>query len=131
MIILKLIIILKFLCVMNKGGYTMVRMQTHHLNVSYGERSIIEGLSLNVPDKKITTIIGSNGCGKSTELKAITRIIPYQSGSIILDGKNISEENTKQLPKKIAILQQIPERANRLTVGELLSYGSLPYQKGL
>ena len=119
-----------FMCYGKKGGFTMVRMQTHHLDVNYGERSIIEGLSLNVPDKKITTIIGSNGCGKSTLLKAMTRIIPHQSGSIVLDGKNIHQENTKQLAKKIAILPQSPESAHGLTVGELVSYGRFPYQKG-
>src|SRR5690625_2483227 len=108
----------------------MVRMQTHHLDVNYGERSIIEGLSLNVPDKKITTIIGSNGCGKSTLLKALTRIIPHQSGSILLNGKDISRENTKVLAKKMAILPQTPESAGALTAGELISYGRFPYQTG-
>ena len=108
----------------------MVRLHTNNLNIGYGEQLIIKDLSIEIPDKKITTIIGSNGCGKSTLLKAITRIIPYQSGSIILDGKNISEENTKQLAKKMAILPQIPESASGLTVGELVSYGRFPYQKG-
>lgn len=108
----------------------MVRMQTNDLNVSYGERSIIEELTLNIPDRKITTIIGSNGCGKSTLLKAMTRIIPHQSGSVVLDGKNIRKEQTKQLAKKMAILPQSPESANGLTVGELVSYGRFPYQKG-
>lgn len=112
------------------GGYIMVRLHTNNLNIGYGEQLIIKDLSIEIPDKKITTIIGSNGCGKSTLLKAITRIIPYQSGSIILDGKNISEENTKQLAKKMAILPQIPESASGLTVGELVSYGRFPYQKG-
>src|SRR5690625_2322795 len=112
------------------GGYIMVRLHTNNLNIGYGEQLIIKDLSIEIPDKKITTIIGSNGCGKSTLLKAITRIIPYQSGSIILDGKNISEENTKRLAKKMAILPQIPESASGLTVGELVSYGRFPYQKG-
>src|SRR5690625_2850689 len=100
------------------GGYIMFRLHTNNLNIGYGEQLIIKDLSIEIPDKKITTIIGSNGCGKSTLLKAITRIIPYQSGSIILDGKNISEENTKQLAKKMAILPQIPESASGLTVGD-------------
>src|SRR5690606_11274218 len=70
------------------------------------------------------------GCGKSTLLKAITRIISHQSGTIVLDGKNISKENTKTLAKKMAILPQSPESAAGLTVGELVSYGRFPYQNG-
>ena len=108
----------------------MVRLYTEKLHISYGERLIVKNLSVNIPDKKITTIIGSNGCGKSTLLKAITRIISHQSGSVILDGENISTEHTKSLAKKMAILPQTPESASGLTVGELVSYGRFPYQKG-
>lgn len=112
------------------GGSDMVRLYTEKLHISYGERLIVKDLSVNIPDKKITTIIGSNGCGKSTLLKAITRIISHQSGSVILDGENISTEHTKVLAKKMAILPQTPESASGLTVGELVSYGRFPYQKG-
>jgi len=108
----------------------MVRLYTDNLNIGYGERLIVKNLSVKIPDKKITTIIGSNGCGKSTLLKALTRIIPQQSGAIVLDGKNITKENTKQLAKKMAILPQTPESASGLTVGELVSYGRFPHQKG-
>ncbi|WP_066296404.1 ABC transporter ATP-binding protein [Bacillus sp. FJAT-29937] len=108
----------------------MVRLYTEDLSIGYEERLIVKELSVKIPDRKITTIIGPNGCGKSTLLKAITRIISHQSGSVILDGGNISKENTKQLAKKMAILPQTPESASGLTVGELVSYGRFPYQKG-
>jgi iron complex transport system ATP-binding protein len=108
----------------------MVRLYTNDLKIGYGERLIVKDLSVEIPDKKITTIIGSNGCGKSTLLKAITRVIPHQSGSVILDGANIFKADTKILAKKMAILPQTPESASGLTVGELVSYGRFPYQKG-
>lgn len=108
----------------------MVRLFTDDLSISYGEQLIVKNLSVTIPDKKITTIIGSNGCGKSTLLKAITRIIPHQSGSVLLDGKNISKENTKSLAKKMAILPQTPDSTSGLTVSELVSYGRFPYQNG-
>lgn len=108
----------------------MVRLFTNDLNIGYGENLIVKNLSVSIPDKKITTIIGSNGCGKSTLLKAITRIISHQSGEVILDGKNITKESTKKLAKKMAILPQTPESTSGLTVGELVSYGRFPYQTG-
>jgi iron complex transport system ATP-binding protein len=108
----------------------MVRLYTDDLNIGYGERLIVRNLNIQIPDKKITTIIGSNGCGKSTLLKAITRIIPHHTGDVILDGENIVKENTKKLATKMAILPQTPESASGLTVGELVSYGRFPYQKG-
>jgi len=108
----------------------MVRLRTKDLSIGYGERLIVNGLNVEIPDHQITTIIGSNGCGKSTLLKAITRIIPHQSGKVILDGENIIKGSTKELAKKMAILPQTPESASGLTVGELVSYGRFPYQKG-
>jgi iron complex transport system ATP-binding protein len=108
----------------------MSRLYTDSLYITYGEKLILKNLNVIIPDKKITTIIGSNGCGKSTLLKAITRIISQQSGEVILDGKNILTENTKELAKKMAILPQTQESASGLTVSELVSYGRFPYQKG-
>ena len=106
----------------------MNRLHTDSLSISYGDSLIVKNLSVEIPDKKITTIIGPNGCGKSTLLKAITRIISRKSGTVILDGKDILQETTKTLAKKIAILPQTPEGTNGLTVGELVSYGRFPYQ---
>lgn len=108
----------------------MVRLYTDNLHIGYDERLIVKNLSVQIPDQKITVIIGSNGCGKSTLLKAITRIIPFQSGAVVLDGEDIKKENTKKLAQKLAILPQTPESASGLTVGELVSYGRFPYQKG-
>lgn len=108
----------------------MTRLYTENLSVGYGERLIVKRLSAEIPDHRITTIIGANGCGKSTLLKAMTRIIPHQDGTILLDGKLIVKEDTKALARKMAILPQTPESASGLTAGELVSYGRYPYQKG-
>jgi iron complex transport system ATP-binding protein len=108
----------------------MGRLYTNYINIGYDDRLIVKDLSVEIPDKKITTIIGANGCGKSTLLKAITRIISHQSGTVVLDGKDILKENTKTLARKMAILPQTPEGTTGLTVGELVSYGRFPYQKG-
>lgn len=60
----------------------MTRLHTRNVNVGYGDKKVVKNLQVEIPDKQITTIIGSNGCGKSTLLKAMTRIIQHQSGSI-------------------------------------------------
>lgn len=109
----------------------MPRLFTNNLQVGYGEQPIVKGISVRIPDQQITTIIGPNGCGKSTFLKAITRIISHQGGEAILDGKPIAQVPTKSLAKKMAILPQTPESTNGLTAGELVSYGRFPHQKGL
>ncbi|WP_077303291.1 ABC transporter ATP-binding protein [Virgibacillus pantothenticus] len=109
----------------------MYRLTANDLSVGYGKEPIVRNLSVEIPDSKITSIIGSNGCGKSTLLKAITRIIPYEGGSVLLDGSKIATMKTKDVAKKMAILPQTPDSASGLTVGELVSYGRFPHQNGL
>lgn len=108
----------------------MHRLYAKDLQIGYGNRLIVQGLSITIPDRQITTIIGPNGCGKSTLLKAMTRIIAPQSGSVLLDGKDIAQQSTKAVAQKLAILPQTPEGTRGLTVAELVSYGRFPYQKG-
>ncbi len=79
----------------------------------------------------MTSIIGPNGCGKSTLLKALSRLLAVKEGEVFLDGENIHTQSTKEIAKKIAILPQSPEVADGLTVGELVSYGRFPHQKGI
>ncbi|MEK4628852.1 MAG: ABC transporter ATP-binding protein [Solibacillus sp.] len=107
-----------------------MRLRVENLRVGYNGQTIVHDLTIQFPDGKITTIVGSNGCGKSTLLKSITRIIPHDTGSVILDGENIHKMNTKALARQLAILPQSPESANGLLVEELVSYGRFPYQKG-
>ncbi len=109
----------------------MVRLATENLQIAYGEQIIVDDLSVTIPNKQITAIIGANGCGKSTFLKGMTRLIPRHSGKVLLDGGDIADHKTKALARKMAILPQTQEAASGLTVSELVSYGRFPYQTGL
>ncbi|MDW4287105.1 ABC transporter ATP-binding protein [Staphylococcus saprophyticus] len=108
----------------------MNRLKGEQVTIGYGDNAIVNNLDVHIPDGKITSIIGPNGCGKSTLLKALSRLLPVKNGEIKLDGENIHSHSTKEIAKKIAILPQSPEVADGLTVGELVSYGRFPHQKG-
>ncbi|MDU7905262.1 MAG: ABC transporter ATP-binding protein, partial [Peptostreptococcaceae bacterium] len=105
-------------------------ISTKNLNISYGNLDIVKDLNLEIPKRKITTIIGSNGCGKSTILKTIARIIKPKSGDIYVNDKNIKEQNPRDLAKMMAVLPQSPQAPSGLTVEELIAYGRFPHQKG-
>lgn len=110
--------------------YFMVGLTVDQIAVGYNDTLIIEDLSVKIPEKKITTIIGSNGCGKSTLLKSISRLLKTKRGTIFLDGKEIQRLHTKEVAKKMAILPQTSDTPPELTVLELVSYGRFPYQRG-
>lgn len=105
-------------------------ISTKNLNISYGNLDIVKDLNLDIPKGKITTIIGSNGCGKSTILKTIARIIQAKSGDISVNNINIKEQSPKDLAKVMAVLPQSPQAPSGLTVEELIAYGRFPHQKG-
>ncbi|MFV0344592.1 MAG: ABC transporter ATP-binding protein [Anaerocolumna sp.] len=109
----------------------MDNIKVDRIRVGYGDKVIIEDLSIDIPMGKTTTIIGPNGCGKSTLLKSIGRILNIKNGGIYLNGKEIHEMPTKELASKMAILPQSPIAPDGITVEELISYGRYPYQKGL
>ena len=109
----------------------MSSIQAENIQVAYDDRVIIEKLSTRIPSGKISTIIGANGCGKSTLLKALTRILPLQEGAIYLDGQAIAQLPTKEVAKKLALLPQVLEATEGISVYELVSYGRYPHQNGL
>lgn len=105
-------------------------IRTENLNISYGNIDIVKNLNLNIPKGKITTIIGANGCGKSTILKTIARILKAKSGEIFVNDIEISKQKSKDLAKSMAVLPQSPQAPKGLTVGELIAYGRFPHQNG-
>lgn len=108
----------------------MSRIEARDLSVGYGKRPVIEEMDLTIPESQITSIIGPNGCGKSTLLKTVARILKPSHGSVLLDGKAIHNQSTRDIAKKIAILAQSPHTPEEITVKDLVSYGRSPYQKG-
>lgn len=108
----------------------MKSIETKNLDIAYEDTLIVKELNMHIPKGKITSIIGANGCGKSTILKAVGRILKPKKGLVHLSGQDISKLSTKEIAKKMAILPQNPTAPSGLTVSELVAYGRFPHQKG-
>lgn len=105
-----------------------MELKARHLKAGYDKNVIIEDMNLTVPAHKVTALIGANGCGKSTLLKTLCRIQPPLGGEVLLDGRSIFAEDSRQLAKKLAILPQNPQAPAGLTVRELVNYGRAPHR---
>ncbi len=95
------------------------------LNVFYGPIHALKGISLDVNDGEIVTLIGSNGAGKSTTLNTITGLVKAASGSILLDGTEIiNMAPHKIVTKGISLSPEGREVFPALTVEENLRLGT-------
>ena len=72
-------------------------LKIENLHVAYGGIQALRGISLEVPDGKIVTLIGANGAGKSTTLRTITGLVKAQSGSIQWNGTELLGKSIDQV----------------------------------
>ena len=101
------------------------------VQVAYDDTVIVPDANLRIPTGKVTMLIGPNGCGKSTTLKAIARILPLKRGEILLNDVNVRTLSQKALAQQLAVLPQSPTVPEGITVKDLVAYGRYPYQKPL
>ncbi|ODU01861.1 MAG: cobalamin/Fe3+-siderophore ABC transporter ATP-binding protein [Pseudonocardia sp. SCN 72-86] len=105
-----------------------VRLRAESVTLGYGDRTIVDGLDLDVVQNTITSVIGPNGCGKSTLLRALGRLLVPTKGQVLLDGKRIDKMPTKEVATILGMLPQAPSAPEGLTVGDLVARGRHPHQ---
>lgn len=103
-------------------------LSTQELTLGYGERDIVEGLSVEIPPSQVTAIVGPNGCGKSTLLAGLARILTPRAGTVLLDGRAINRMPTREVARLLALLPQDATAPDGLTVEELIQFGRQPYR---
>ena len=101
-------------------------------NVSklFGQKKVVDDVSISIPKNKITSLIGPNGAGKSTLLGMMSRLLTPDAGKVTIEGRSINEWKSDDLAKKISILKQANHINLRITVRELVSFGRFPHSKG-
>ena len=104
------------------------RLKTQQLTLAYDGAPIIRNLNLAIPIGKTTVLVGANGCGKSTLLRGLAKLLKPKSGTVYLDGKDISRLKAKTVAKKLGMLPQSPTAPEGLTVRDLVAMGRYPYQ---
>lgn len=107
----------------------MIRIE--HLSYSFGKQPILNDISLHVAQGSFTALLGPNGCGKTTLLRCIGGLLKPQSGTIILQGKELRDYNTRQLAQQLSFVRQQASTDFEFTAFDLVMMGRNPYQKHL
>ena len=103
--------------------------EVQNLSFSYGEHQVLQEMSFSLQKGKITTLIGANGCGKSTLFQLLTRNLKPDQGEICLYGENLRNMKLKDLAKKAAIVHQYHTAPADLSVEKLIGYGRIPHRR--
>ncbi len=108
---------------------TKPAMEVRNLSFSYGKQKVLKEVSLKIEEGKITTILGANGCGKSTLFSLMTKNRYSRKGNIFLSGKNILKLSLKEFARKVAIVHQYNTASDDITVERLIAFGRTPHRK--
>ncbi|WP_433545895.1 ABC transporter ATP-binding protein [Streptomyces sp. CA-294286] len=109
-------------------GQPAVRLRAEGLTLGYGDRTVVHGIDLDIPDGSVTAVIGPNGCGKSTLLRSFGRLLKPLSGRVLLDGTSVHAMPTREVAGLVGLLPQSPTAPEGLTVADLVARGRHPHQ---
>ena len=104
------------------------RLAAAGVTLGYGERVVVDGLSVAIPDRAVTVIVGANACGKSTLLRGMARLLKPSAGAVLLDGEAIHRQPTRQVARTLGLLPQSPVTPEGVTVADLVGRGRHPHQ---
>ena len=107
----------------------MTMLKVEHLTCGYGGAPVVKGLSFEVPAGGRLCILGPNGCGKTTLLRALAGLLPHE-GKVTAEGRDLAAMDRRQLARTVALLSQISSVYFSYTVYETVLMGRYAHQTG-
>lgn len=107
----------------------MTMLKVEHLTCGYGGAPVVKDLSFEVPAGGRLCILGPNGCGKTTLLRALAGLLPHE-GSVTAEGRDLSALPRRQMARTVALLSQISSVYFSYTVYETVLMGRYAHQAG-
>ena len=102
-------------------------IELHHFSIGYKENSLLHEVNATIKKSQLTALIGRNGTGKSTLLRAIAGLNRYYSGKIILDGHDITCMRSEDMAKTLAVVTTERMRIANLRCKDVVAIGRAPY----
>jgi iron complex transport system ATP-binding protein len=106
-------------------------LEARGITYGYHGRPVGSGLDLRIPDRSFTVVVGPNACGKSTLLRALSRLLRPTAGQVLLDGRDIAAYPSKQVARRLGLLPQTSLAPDGITVTDLVARGRFPYQSAI
>ncbi|MDM4719226.1 ABC transporter ATP-binding protein [Micromonospora sp. WMMA1363] len=104
------------------------RLRGTAMTLAYERRTIARDLTVDIPDQSFTVVIGPNACGKSTLLRALSRLLRPAAGAVLLDGEDIQRRPGRAVARALGLLPQSSIAPDGIGVAELVARGRYPHQ---
>lgn len=104
-------------------------LRTEQLSLAYGDKPVVDDISLTIAEGGITCLLGPNGSGKSTLLKSFAGLLPARSGQVYLDDQPVGQWHRGKLALRLAVLPQKPIVPDGIRVRDLVALGRFPHRK--
>ncbi|MFH0942316.1 MAG: ABC transporter ATP-binding protein [Chloroflexota bacterium] len=105
----------------------MAGIEVRDVSLGYGRRLVLENLNFQVTGGEMVGLIGPNGGGKSTVIRALSRVIPTRLGKILVDGRDVTRIPRHDLARLIGVVPQIPLLPSAFTAFEIVLMGRNPH----
>ncbi|MES0329608.1 MAG: ABC transporter ATP-binding protein, partial [Dehalococcoidales bacterium] len=97
----------------------MIELELQNVTLGYWRKPVVQDISFVVKPGEMLGLVGPNGCGKSTIIKSLARIIKPYSGSILLNGKDLSRIQRIELSRLLGVVPQMPLLPSAFTAFEI------------
>jgi len=102
-------------------------LKIEQLQAGYGNKTILHGVNLTLQPGELLALIGPNGSGKSTLLRAVSGVLPIESGSLTINNKEVSHMTDQERARLVAVVPQARNLPSAFTGKEVVSLGRTPY----
>lgn len=98
-------------------------LEARNISIEYGSCAVVSGVSLALEAGKILALVGANGAGKTTVLKALNGAVALGSGAVLLDGKPLGAHSRREIARRVAVVAQETETRFPISVLEYVLAG--------
>ena len=105
----------------------MLKIEVDQLTLNYGRNVVVRDISFTLEPGCMTGMVGPNGCGKSTVIKAISRVKTPDSGRVSFNGRDVSKIPHMELARLVGVVPQIPLLPSNFTAFEVVLMGRNPH----
>lgn len=105
----------------------MIKIEVQNISLGYSHKEILKDITFQVFPGEMVGLIGPNGCGKSTIIRALTRIIPVERGKILINGKDLESIPRQELARTLGVVPQMPLLPSAFTAFEVVLMGRNPH----